>query len=213
MRQIEAEIEGKSLDNEPIKQSYDRFRADLEKSGISPQQSHSFLSFVENTIYNPKGVTFSQLLNAQKVLNSYFKETTDPNFKSHIKNAIEGFLRDDIKEGIEAIFKQNQSAYKDVKTLYETALSDYANMKETLKLVDKIKLKNERTTQNQAIESLVNLAKGQGDKTDNLTKITRALSPENRKVVELNMLDSMFKKALYDEKAYKCLIAGCFLRI
>ena len=45
---------------------YDKLRADLEQNVLLGQNELSFLKFVENNIFNPQGVTFSQLNNAKK---------------------------------------------------------------------------------------------------------------------------------------------------
>ena len=193
------------------KQSFKSFKESLESQGIPIENEvKSFINFVEKNIYNENGVTFTQLNNALKTLNAYYKQATDPNFKSHIKNATESFLRDDIKAGIEAIFSQNKTAYKDVTSLYETALKDYANMKSTLKLVDSIKLRDIKTTHDLALDSLLKLAKGQGDELDNISTLTKALDSQNRAVIELNMLQSLFTKSLYDKDMLQVFDSGKF---
>ena len=195
----------------PNKQSFKSFKQSLESQGIPIENEvKSFINFVEKNIYNENGVTFTQLNNALKTLNAYYKQATDPNFKSHIKNATESFLRDDIKAGIEAIFSQNKTAYKDVTSLYETALKDYANMKSTLKLVDSIKLRDIKTTHDLALDSLLKLAKGQGDELDNISTLTKALDSQNRAVIELNMLQSLFTKSLYDKDMLQVFDSGKF---
>ena len=193
------------------KQSFKSFKESLKSQGIPIENEvKSFINFVEKNIYNENGVTFTQLNNALKTLNAYYKQATDPNFKSHIKNATESFLRDDIKAGIEAIFSQNKTAYKDVTSLYETALKDYANMKSTLKLVDSIKLRDIKTTHDLALDSLLKLAKGQGDELDNISTLTKALDSQNRAVIELNMLQSLFTKSLYDKDMLQVFDSGKF---
>ena len=51
----------------------------------------------------------------------------------HLKSAVRGFLKEDIKKGIDEIFAQNTQGYADAKRLFESALSDYATMKEIFK--------------------------------------------------------------------------------
>ena len=198
---------------QPNKQTFESFKQSLESQGIPIENEvKSFINFVEKNIYNENGVSFNQLNNALKTLNSYYKEAKDPNFKNHIKNAMDSFLREDIKAGIEAIFSQNKSAYKDISSLYATALSDYADMKEVLKIADKLKIRNATTEQNKALDSLLKLAKGQGDKLDNISTLTKALDKDNRALIELNMLSGLFQKSLYDENALQVIDSGKFFK-
>ena len=198
---------------QPNKQTFESFKQSLESQGIPIENEvKSFINFVEKNIYNENGVSFNQLNNALKTLNSYYKEAKDPNFKNHIKNAMDSFLREDIKVGIEAIFSQNKSAYKDISSLYATALSDYADMKEVLKIADKLKIRNATTEQNKALDSLLKLAKGQGDKLDNISTLTKALDKDNRALIELNMLSGLFQKSLYDENALQVIDSGKFFK-
>ena len=194
-------------------QTFQAYKQSLESQGIPIENEvKSFISFVEKNIYNENGVSFNQLNNALKTLNSYYKKAKDSNFKNHIKNAMDSFLREDIKAGIEAIFSQNKSAYKDISSLYATALSDYADMKEVLKIADKLKIRNATTEQNKALDSLLKLAKGQGDKLDNISSLTKALDKDNRTLIELNMLQSLFQKSLYDENALQVIDSGKFFK-
>lgn len=198
---------------QPNKQTFQAYKQSLESQGIPIENEvKSFINFVEKNIYNENGVSFNQLNNALKTLNSYYKEAKDPNFKNHIKNAMDSFLREDIKAGIEAIFSQNKSAYKDISSLYATALSDYADMKEVLKIADKLKIRNATTEQNKALDSLLKLAKGQGDKLDNISTLTKALDKDNRALIELNMLSGLFQKSLYDENALQVIDSGKFFK-
>lgn len=198
---------------QPNKQTFQAYKQSLESQGIPIENEvKSFINFVEKNIYNENGVSFNQLNNALKTLNSYYKEAKDPNFKNHIKNAMDSFLREDIKAGIEAIFSQNKSAYKDISSLYATALSDYADMKEVLKIADKLKIRNATTEQNKALDSLLKLAKGQGDKLDNISSLTKALDKDNRALIELNMLSGLFQKSLYDENALQVIDSGKFFK-
>ena len=203
----------KDIIPQPNKQTFQAYKQSLESQGIPIENEvKSFINFVEKNIYNENGVTFTQLNNALKTLNSYYKEAKDPNFKNHIKNAMDSFLREDIKAGIEAIFSQNKSAYKDISSLYATALSDYADMKEVLKIADKLKIRNATTEQNKALDSLLKLAKGQGDKLDNISSLTKALDKDNRALIELNMLSGLFQKSLYDENALQVIDSGKFFK-
>ena len=191
--------------------AYRAFRKELEESGVLKEDAMRLLNFVENNIYNEKGVTFTQLNNALKTINAYYKEAKDPNFKSHIKNAVENFLRDDIKQGISNIFSQNNTLYKDAQTLFDTALSDYANMKTTLKMADKLKLRDRATSYERALKNLLGFTKGQGEPNlSNLAALTKDLNSYGKESIELNLLNAMLENALlkrgdievFDSKAF-----------
>ncbi|WP_163556259.1 hypothetical protein [Helicobacter suis] len=144
-------------------------------------------------------MNFKQLNSSLKLLNAYYKNTKDANLKDHINQALESFLRRDIKEGINNLFEQlPPSKMQQYKELYNTALNDYATMKQTLRDVKKLGLRDSYKSQDQALDSLIKFTKGQGDQLDNLSAISKALSAPNREVLELNMLDRLFKKSLVD---------------
>ena len=164
-----------------------------------PEDSMRFLKYVENTIYNEKGVSFSQLNNALKTINSYYKQAKDPNFKTHIKNAVENFLRDDIKRGIESIFAQNKTLYEDAQALFETALSDYAKMKDTLKLVDSLKVRDTRVSQAKAIKNILKYLDGQGSHgiaKENFLRLSENLPEELKAEFEVGFLQNILELSL-----------------
>ena len=191
--------------------SFESFKRELAEAGVAPETSANFLRFVESNIYNDKGVSFTQLNNALKNLNSYYKQATDPNFKTHIKAAFDNFIRTDIKAGIDAIFAQNAPAYNDAKALFETALVDYANMKDTLKLADKLRLRDRANTEQNALKSLLNFAKGQGDKQSNIDAITKALPQGERAHIEVAMLNELFSSATLEAKGVQVFDSAKFL--
>ena len=191
--------------------SFESFKRELADAGVAPETSANFLRFIESNIYNDKGVTFTQLNNALKNLNSYYKQASDPNFKTHIKAAFDNFIRTDIKAGIDAIFSQNKAAYNDAKALFETALVDYANMKDTLKLADKLRLRDRANTEQNALKSLLNFAKGQGDKQNNIDAITKALPQGERAHIEIAMLNELFSSATIEAKAVQVFDSAKFL--
>ena len=191
--------------------SFESFKSELADAGVAPETAANFLNFIEKNIYNNKGVSFTQLNNALKNLNSYYKQASDPNFKTHIKAAFDNFIRTDIKAGIDAIFAQNKTAYNDAKALFETALVDYANMKDTLKLADKLRLRDRANTEQNALKSLLNFAKGQGDKQSNIDAITKALPQGERAHIEIAMLNELFAKATIEAKAVQVFDSAKFL--
>ena len=155
------------------------------------------LNFVEKNIYNEKGVTFAQLHNANKVINSYYKQATDPNFRNFIKRGVENFLRDDIKRGIENIFAQNKELSADAKALFDTALSDYAKMKNTLKIIDKLKVRDVAVAKNKAFNNILNYIQAQGENgiaKENFEVLARDLDPSLRTEFELGFLQNLLEQ-------------------
>lgn len=177
-------------------QSYEGFKQKLLDSGVMVEDSAKFLHFVESSIYNPKGATFESLNNALKTINAYHKQATDPNFRSFVKDAVNGFIKRDIQAGIEAIFAQNKALYNDARTLFDTALSDYAKMKETLKLVDKLKVRDKTKSYEQVAESLSRFFLAQGDSIPNFEALLGSLPKSAREQVELKLLQDMLEISL-----------------
>ena len=179
------------------KENYTKFRKELESSGVLPEDSMRFLNFVEKSIYNEKGVSFEQLNNGLKNINSYYKQAQDPNFKSHIKNAVEKFIKSDIKKGIDDIFSQNKELYNDATALFETALRDYSNMKDTIKMVDKLKIRDQATSYQKALDNTLKFLQAQGKVDEsNFTLLTKNLSPEDKARFEISFLDNLFRNSL-----------------
>ncbi|RDU51501.1 hypothetical protein CQA49_09515, partial [Helicobacter sp. MIT 00-7814] len=217
---------GVSLDSDPSRkvysstkpQSYNDFRKSLEERGILPEDSLRFLNFVEKNIYNKNGVDFSQLNNALKTINSYYKQSLDPNFKDFIKQSVENFLKDDIKKGIDSILAQNPILYKDASALFDTALKDYANMKSVLKIADKLKLRDEAIAYQKSLQNLEKYAMGQGNPeshsitSHNLNKLTSHLTPEQSAHFELNLLQNIFERAIMKNKNMEVFNSSAFLQ-
>ncbi|RDU51873.1 hypothetical protein CQA49_08025, partial [Helicobacter sp. MIT 00-7814] len=178
--------------------NYENFRLALDERGILPEDSLRFLNFVEKNIYNKNGVDFSQLNNALKTINSYYKQSLDPNFKDFIKQSVENFLKDDIKKGIDSILAQNPILYKDASTLFESALKDYATMKSTLKRVDRLKLRDEAMAKSKALQNVYKYLQGQGGEEANIALLTKGLSPDLKARLELNILQGLFQKNLLE---------------
>ena len=191
---------------------YNNFRIQLEQSGVLPEDSLRFLEFAQKNIYNQQGVSFTQLNNALKQINSYYKTATDPNFKDFTAKAVENFLRDDIKQGIDSIFAQNKTLYKDAQSLFSSALSDYGKMKATLKLVDKIKLRDESISYEQAFKNLYKYVKGQGGELQNLTKLTQHLDKNSAQRVELSILYNLFNQNIKDFKDIQVFDSQAFFK-
>ena len=192
--------------------SLEAFKAKMEKSGVMLEDSAKFLRFVESTIYNPKGVTFETLNNAQKTLNTYYKQASDPNFRSFVKDAVNGFIKRDIQAGIEKIFAQNAPLYNDARTLFDTALSDYATMKETLKLADSLKIRDHRRSYDQVAQSLSRFFLGQGENIPNFEALLGGLQKELREQVELKLLQDMLELSFVKLNDIKVLDSSEFFK-
>ena len=192
--------------------SLEGFKAKMEKSGILLEDSAKFLHFVESSIYNPKGVTFESLNNALKTINAYHKQATDPNFRSFVKDAVNGFIKRDIQAGIEKIFAQNAPLYNDARTLFDTALSDYAKMKETLKLADSLKIRDRRRSYEQVAQSLSRFFLGQGDNIPNFEALLGSLPKSAREQVELKLLQDMLELSFVKLNDIKVLDSNEFFK-
>lgn len=193
-------------------QSFEGFKQKLLDSGVMVEDSAKFLHFVESSIYNPKGVTFESLNNALKTINTYHKQATDPNFRSFVKDAVNGFLKRDIQAGIEAIFAQNKALYNDARTLFDTALSDYAKMKETLKLVDKLKVRDRAKSYEQVANSLSRFFLAQGDSIPNFEALLGSLPKSAREQVELKLLQDMLEISLVRYGESSALDSSAFFK-
>ncbi|KAA8711154.1 PBECR2 nuclease fold domain-containing protein [Helicobacter canis] len=193
-------------------QSFEGFKQKLLDSGVMVEDSAKFLHFVESSIYNPKGVTFESLNNALKTINAYHKQATDPNFRSFVKDAVNGFIKRDIQAGIEAIFAQNKALYNDARTLFDTALSDYAKMKETLKLVDKLKVRDRAKSYEQVANSLSRFFLAQGDSIPNFEALLGSLPKSAREQVELKLLQDMLEISLVRYGESSALDSSAFFK-
>ncbi|WP_459177830.1 LPD3 domain-containing protein, partial [Helicobacter bizzozeronii] len=179
-------------------------------------EAQSFLKQIEHNIYNKEGVTFTQLNNALKTLNSYYKNTPNPTLKDHIRKLSDNIIRNDIQEGISQLFKQlPEGLGSKYQELFNTALKDYATMKETLKIIDKgsLKLRDVARSEQRALDALIKYTQGQGaEGLDNLSRITKGLSPANREVLELNMLDRLFATSLQQLEGLKVFDSQAFFK-
>ena len=181
-----------TLDNK----NYLNFRKELENSGILESDAMAFLKDIEANIYNPNGVEFKQLNNALKRLNAYTK-SANPNLNEHLKSAVRGFLKEDIKKGIDEIFAQNTQGYADAKRLFESALSDYATMKEIFKVKGIKSLMDSTKTKEAAEESFVKYLQGQGEANkSNYEILTQNLPKEQKENLELGVINQIFNKSL-----------------
>lgn len=179
-------------------EAYAKFREEMGDLILLDPQGMQFLNFVEKGIYNPNGVDFTQLSNARKLLNSYRKSATNPSTKDFIKNAIESTIRKDIDKGVNQIFLSRPEQFEKAKKLYDTALSDYSAMLETLKTLDKLKFNKLSKTNAELMDNLINFIQGSGGlkEVDNYAMLTKGLKKEQVESLELNALNRIYEKNL-----------------
>ena len=154
-----------------------------------------------NALFKSEGVTFSQLNNLNKNLNVYIKQISDPNLQDYLKSTLQNEIKTAIKTGINDIFSQNKSAYVKAKALYENAMNDYKDMKELLKEVDKLKVRDRAVTEEKIVDNLLKFAKGQGDgDISNIARLKKNLNEEDKAILEMNLLNRVFEKSLIENK-------------
>ncbi|WP_232262925.1 hypothetical protein [Helicobacter pylori] len=177
--------------------AFETFVKELKEQGKFDPTASSFLRQIEKNIYNPEGVTYSQLRNARQMINAYERNVKDPSTLGYIKKISAQFLREDIDKGIENILKQNTQAYEKLSDLNKTAISDYKNMKQTLELVDSAKIRDREITKEKAIENLMRVIQAQGEKDlSNYALLTKGLSEQDKEKLELSMLNALMEKSI-----------------
>lgn len=194
-------ILGNLYENEKVVLNGEAYAKKREEMGELIQldpQGLGFLNFVEKGIYNPNGVNFEQLHNARKLLNSYHKEASNPSTKDFIRDVADSLIREDIEKGIKEIFLSHPQQYENAKRLYETALSDYANMSETLKILHELKFNDKAKTNAELMDSLIKYIQGDGGlkELDNYVTLTKGLKKEQIESLELNALNRIYEKNL-----------------
>ncbi len=137
--------------------NFEKFLNDLKAQGEIDPQAKSFLRQIEENVYNPNGVTYSQLKNSRQLINAYLRNVKDPSTLGYIQKASANFLKNDIDNAIESLLKQNKSAYEKISELQKSAISDYRDMKQALELVDKAKIRDKNTQESDAINSLMQI--------------------------------------------------------
>ncbi len=176
--------------------AFESFLKDLREQGKFDPSANSFLNQVEKNIYNPNGVTYEQLRNARQMINAYERNVKDPSTLGYIKKLSAQFLREDIDKGIENILKQNAEAYEKLSDLNKTAISDYKSMKQALELVDSAKIRDKEITKEKAIENLMKVIQGQGEKDlSNYAVLTKGLNTTDKEKLELSMLNALMEKS------------------
>ncbi|WP_162967530.1 DUF3519 domain-containing protein, partial [Helicobacter pylori] len=192
--------------------NFEKFLNDLKAQGEIDPQAKSFLRQIEENVYSPNGVTYEQLKNSRQLINAYLRNVKDPSTLGYIQKASANFLKNDIDNAIENLLKQNKSAYEKISELQKSAISDYRDMKQALELVDKAKIRDKNTQESDAINSLMKIIKGQGQKDlTNYQALTKGLNLEDKERLELSMLDRLMEQSLKQDESLKVFDSTQFL--
>ncbi|WP_447352321.1 DUF3519 domain-containing protein, partial [Helicobacter pylori] len=191
--------------------NFEKFLNDLKAQGEIDVQAKSFLRQIEENVYNPNGVTYEQLKNSRQLINAYLRNVKDPSTLGYIQKASANFLKNDIDNAIESLLKQNKSAYEKISELQKSAISDYREMKQALELVDKAKIRDKHTHESDAINSLMKIIKGQGQKDlTNYQALTKGLQESDKERLELSMLNRLMGESLKQDESLKVFDSAQF---
>ncbi|GAA8833696.1 hypothetical protein VN1336_02470 [Helicobacter pylori] len=191
--------------------NFEKFLNDLKAQGEIDVQAKSFLRQIEENVYNPNGVTYEQLKNSRQLINAYLRNVKDPSTLGYIQKASANFLKNDIDNAIESLLKQNKSAYEKISELQKSAISDYREMKQALELVDKAKIRDKNTHESDAVNSLMNIIKAQGQKDlSNYTALTKGLNESDKERLELSMLNRLMEESLKQNESLKVFDSAQF---
>lgn len=198
---------------------FDKFYEETLNNYELPSSFKNTLLSIKHKVYNPQGVTYKDLEATRKSLNNLFSE--DKTLDSYLKNFISSHLREDINKGINNIFSQNKEAYKQARTLYETKLADYAQLKEIQDSTIYKKIQNVDNSLEDIAKAILENAKGAGkvketgmiDKTllNNFNELTKGLTEQNRQSLELNLLHKIFQSSLIADNHIKVFNSELFL--
>ncbi|WP_297579186.1 DEAD/DEAH box helicase family protein [uncultured Helicobacter sp.] len=183
-------------------EAYAKFREKMGDLILLDPQGMQFLNFVEKGIYNPNGVDFTQLSNARKLLNSYRKIATNPSTQDFINNAIESTLREDIDKGVNQIFLSRPEQFEKAKKLYDTTLSDYSAMLNTMDVLSELDFNKLSKTNAELMDKLIQFTLGSGGRKEvnNYELLTKGLKKEQIESLELNALNRIYEKNLLKNK-------------
>ncbi|MGH1580793.1 DUF3519 domain-containing protein, partial [Helicobacter pylori] len=173
------------------------------------QKTHTIKSSVCNV--KNRRVTYEQLKNSRQLINAYLRNVKDPSTLGYIQKASANFLKNDIDNAIENLLKQNKSAYEKISELQKSAISDYRDMKQALELVDKAKIRDKNTQESDAINSLMKIIKGQGQKDlTNYQALTKGLNESDKERLELSMLNRLMEQSLKQDESLKVFDSAQF---
>ncbi len=149
--------------------------------------------------------------NSRQLINAYLRNIKDPSTLGYIQKASANFLKNDIDNAIESLLKQNKSAYEKISELQKSAISDYGEMKQALELVDKAKIRDKNTHESDAINSLIKIIKGQGQKDlTNYQALTKGLNESDKERLELSMLNRLMEQSLKQDESVKVFDSAQF---
>ncbi|NHA78368.1 DUF3519 domain-containing protein [Helicobacter pylori] len=144
-------------------------------------------------------------------MNAYLRNVKDPSTLGFIQKASANFLKNDIDNAIESLLKQNKSAYKKISELQKSAISDYSDMKQALELVDKAKIRDKHTQESDAINSLMKIIQGQGQKDlSNYQALSKGLNESDKERLELSMLNRLMEQSLKQDESLKVFDSAQF---
>ncbi len=212
------------------RENWDKFKTQMldEHASFGKEITAPLIEQLEKTLYNPNGVSYKALRDAQEFLNAEFPNLAKQSGKKkYLKAQIQGFIRDDIEKGFNQIFDLNPVVAKDARELFDTAMLDYANMKQIIKEMGEnltqAKTKAGKRKGRQDYENALNklmdfLTRETPDgQTPFLNKITATMPKEEAERFEIALLDNILKHSRYlvesgDKKVLDIVNSGEFLR-
>lgn len=212
------------------REAWDKFKAQMLENHASfgKEVIEPLIEQLEKTIYNPQGVGYKALRDAQEFLNAEFpKLAKQSGKKKYLKSQIQGFIRDDLEKGFNQIFDLNSVLAKDAKELFDTALLDYANMKQIIKemgtgLIEEktaAGIRKGKKDYENALNKLMDFLTRETPEnaTPFLKQITSTMPKEEAERFEIALLDNILKNSRYliesgDKKVLDIVNSGEFLR-
>ena len=212
------------------RENWDKFKTQMldEHASFGKEITAPLIEQLEKTLYNPNGVSYKALRDAQEFLNAEFPNLAKQSGKKkYLKAQIQGFIRDDIEKGFNQIFDLNPVVAKDARELFDTAMLDYANMKQIIKEMGEnltqAKTKAGKRKGRQDYENALNklmdfLTRETPDgQTPFLNKITATMPKEEAERFEIALLDNILKNSRYlvesgEKKVLDIVNSGEFLR-
>lgn len=194
----------KSEKTQVSRKQYDSLVSELKASALDEKELN-YLKTLESKIYgngeNGSPRSFENLKDALSLLNEKWgKHAKNMNFTAEKLRRVEKQMREDIKQGINAIF-DSSSQGASFRELFESALSDYGNMKGILKAVDKLKLRDTSIAYQKTLDKMLDfLIAGEKGEFSNLEKLTAHLPKEQKIKFELATLNALLEKSIFSAK-------------
>lgn len=194
----------KSEKTQVSRKQYDSLVSELKASALDEKELN-YLKTLELKIYgngeNGRPRSFENLKDALSLLNEKWgKHAKNMNFTQEKLRRVERQMREDIKQGINAIFDSSAQGAS-FRELFESALSDYGNMKGILKAVDKLKLRDTNIAYQKTLDKMLDfLIAGESGDFSNLAKLTAHLPKEQKIKFELATLNALLEKSIFSAK-------------